>query len=76
MSYLIKIKVDQMALSASQIISTVIALLLIGILLPLGLTELTGFTSTDATIQTLVSSVVPIMAIIGIVLALIPKSSD
>ena len=58
---------------SGKIISVVIALLLAGILLPIGLTELVGFTSTDATIQTLVASVLPIMAVIGIVLLFVNK---
>jgi fumarate reductase subunit D len=63
-------------MSPSKIIGLVVALLLIGILLPIGLTDLLAYTSTDSTIQTLVSSVIPIMAIIGLVLAFVPRSSD
>ena len=62
-----------MAVSAKSIVGVVIALLLMGILLPIGLNNILGFTSTNPTIQTLVSIVIPIMAIIGIVLALIPR---
>jgi len=65
-----------MGLKPSSIIGVVIALLLLGILLPIGLTDLTGFTSTDANIQTLVSEVIPIVSIVGIVMALIPRKSD
>jgi len=65
-----------MDMSPSKIVGLVIGLLLIGILLPIGLTDLTGFTSTNTTVQTLVSTVVPIMAVIGIVLSLIPKNSN
>lgn len=60
-------------ISPSSIVLVVISLLLMGILLPIGLSELTGFTSTDDNVQTLVSEVVPIVAVIGIVLALIPR---
>jgi hypothetical protein len=65
-----------MSLSVNKIIGIVIGLLLMGILLPIGLTEITGFTSTDANIQTLVAEVVPIVAIVGIVIALVPKGSS
>ena len=58
-----------------QIVMTVVALLLLGILLPIGLTDLTGFTSADSNVQTLVSEVIPIVAVIGIVMALIPRKS-
>jgi len=63
-----------MALSTNRIIAVVISLLLIGILLPIGLNDILGFTSTNSTIQTLVATVIPIMAVIGIVLAIIPSS--
>ncbi len=53
---------------SSKIIGVVIALLLAGILLPIGLDSIVNFTSTDSTIQTLVAQVLPIMAVIGIVL--------
>jgi fumarate reductase subunit D len=56
-----------------QIVMVVVSLLLLGILLPIGLTDLTGFTSTDSNIQTLVAEVIPIVAVIGIVMALIPR---
>lgn len=65
-----------MNLSPNKIVFTVIALLLLGILLPIGLTDLVGFTSTDSNVQTLVSQVIPIVAVVGIVMALIPKSKD
>lgn len=57
------------------IVMIVVSLLLLGILLPIGLSELTGFTSTDSNVQTLVAEVIPIVAVIGIVLALIPRRS-
>lgn len=59
--------------SANKIISVVISLILIGVLIPIGLNDVLAFTSTNSTIQTLVSTVVPIMAVIGIVMALIPR---
>ena len=63
-------------LSVGKIVGLVVGLLLIGILMPLGLNEILAFTSTDSTIQTLVSTVLPIMAVIGLVLAFIPRSED
>jgi len=63
-----------MADYSGRIIAVVISLLLAGILLPIGLEDLVGFTSTNATIQTLVAEVLPIMAVIGIVLLFVVKS--
>lgn len=65
-----------MAEYSNKIIAVVIALLLAGILLPIGLEDLVGFTSTNATIQTLVSEVLPIMAVIGIVLMFVVKRKE
>jgi fumarate reductase subunit D len=62
------------SLKPYQIVLTVVALLLLGILLPIGLSDLTAFTSTNSDIQTLVSEVIPIIAVVGIVMALIPRS--
>ena len=62
--------------SAKSIVGVVVALLLMGILLPIGLTEILSFTSTNDTIQTLVSTVIPIMAVIGLVLALVPSGGS
>ena len=62
-------------LGPRTIVITVISLLLLGILLPIGLTELTGFTSTDSNVQTLVAEVIPIVAVIGLVMSLIPRAS-
>lgn len=64
-----------MALSVRNIVGVVIALLLMGILLPIGLNDILAFTSTNSTIQTLVATVVPIMAVISLVLVLVPKRS-
>lgn len=61
---------------SGKIISIVIALLLAGILLPIGLESLVNFTSDDATIQTLVASVLPIMAVIGIVLMFVTRKKS
>ncbi|MGQ4876224.1 MAG: hypothetical protein ACP6IY_19320 [Promethearchaeia archaeon] len=63
-----------MAVSVSKIIALVVSLLLMGILLPIGLNDILGFTSTNSTIQTLVATVVPIMAVLSLVLALVPSS--
>lgn len=54
-----------------KIIGVVIGLLLAGILLPIGLENLLAYNGTDATINTLVSEVLPILAIIGIVMLFI-----
>ena len=65
-----------MAVSAGKVVGVVIALILMGVLLPIGLNDVLGFTSDNSTIQTLVSTIIPIMAVIGIVLALVPKGED
>lgn len=61
------------SLSPSKIIGMVIALILIGVLLPIGIADLTAFTDTNSTIQTLVAEVIPIMAIVSLVLMIIPS---
>lgn len=63
-------------LSPRVIIGLTISLVLLGILLPIGLEDLTGFTSTDSNVQTLVAEVIPIVAVIGLVMALIPSSNS
>ena len=60
--------------SVPKIVSLVVALLLMGILLPIGFNEILGFTSTDSTIQTLVATVLPVMSAVGLVLAIIPRT--
>jgi len=60
--------------SAGKIIGVIVALILLGVLLPIGMTDILGFTSTDSTIQTLVATVLPLMAVVGIVISLIPRS--
>jgi uncharacterized membrane protein YkvI len=78
------------ALTVSAIVGVVIALILIGALLSTSLTDIVGFSSQNVTIDgstttvatanptvsTLVSTVLPIMAVIGLVLLFIPKKSD
>lgn len=59
---------------STTIIGIVIALLLAGTLLPIGLDSLANFTSTDSTIQSLVTSVLPIMAVVGIILLFVARS--
>lgn len=73
-----------------KIVALVIALIMIGILLPIGLEELVGYdgsynvstngtaypvynTGTNATVGTLVASILPILAVIGIIISFIPK---
>lgn len=53
---------------SQKIIGLVIALLLAGILLPIGLDQIALFTSTNTTIQTLVTTVIPVMAVLSIVM--------
>ena len=60
-------------MSVGAIVGLVVSLLLVGILMPIGLNEILGFTSDNSTIQTLVATVLPIMAVIGLVLAMVPK---
>ena len=62
--------------SVGKIIGLTVSLLLMGILLPIGLTEILAFTSTNATITTLVATVVPIISVIGIVVGMLPKDSN
>lgn len=69
------------------IIGITIALLLMGILLPIGLTDLVGYNGsytnssgviigTSSTMATLVGTVIPIMAVIGLVLMFIGSKRD
>lgn len=58
------------------IIATVIALILLGVLLPIALNDLLGFTSTVSTVQTLVATVLPILAVITVVILFIPRDSS
>lgn len=61
--------------NTNSLIGLVIALILIGILLPIGINEIAGASfdvGVDATIVTLVTVIVPIMAVVGIVLSMIP----
>jgi fumarate reductase subunit D len=65
-----------MELSAGKIVGLVVALLLLGILLPIGIAGLEAFTSTNTNIQTLVATVIPIVAIIGIIMMILPKGKS
>lgn len=65
-----------MAPTAGKIISFMVALLIIGVLLPVGLTDILEFSSTNATIETLVTTILPIMAVVGLVIAFVPKSES
>lgn len=60
----------------NSIIGVVIALLLLGLLLPIGLNDILGFTSTNTTVQTLVATVIPLMAIVGLIMAIIPGKKN
>lgn len=68
--------VSTMELKASTIVGIVIGLLLLGIMLPIGLAGLEAFTSTNADIETLVATVIPIVAVVGIIMLLIPKREN
>lgn len=61
---------------SGKIIGMVISLLLAGILLPIGLTDIVAFNSTNPTIETLVGTVLPIMAVIGLVMLFVSKKTN
>jgi hypothetical protein len=66
-----------MALSVGKIVGVVIALLLIGILLPIGLGEsgvsgLLGISTGDATVDALVP-LIGVMAVVGMMIAFVPR---
>jgi len=79
-----------MKISAGSIIGVVLALILIGALISTGLDGLLSFGSTNITvgtvtstagavnptITTLVVTVLPIMAVIGLVLLFVPRSEE
>lgn len=65
-----------MAVKASRIIAIVISLLLMGVLLPIGLDDILGFTSDDSTVQTLVATVIPILAVVSLIMMMIPRNSN
>jgi len=58
----------------AEIIGLVVAAILMGVLLPIGLNDVLGFTSDNSTIQTLVATVLPVIAVISLVLVLVPKT--
>lgn len=60
----------------SFIIGIVVSALLIGLLLPLALNDLLAFTSDNTTLQTLVTSVLPIIAVVALFMLFIPKSNE
>jgi len=57
------------------IIGLVIAGLLLSILIPIAFNDLLGFHSDNATVQTLVGTVLPVIAVIAIAMLSIPKTS-
>ena len=66
-------------ISTSSITSIVISFILIAVLLPIGLTQLLSAVwpvGMDSTIETLITIVLPIMAVIGIVLKFIPHGNE
>jgi len=65
-------------MSANSIIGLVVGLILVAVLLPIGINQIatTVFDSAvDDTVITLIQLVIPIMAVIGIVLKMIPNES-
>lgn len=58
------------------IIGVVIAGVLLGVLLPIALNDILAFTSDNSTIQTLVATVIPILAVISVVLMFLPRGSN
>jgi len=66
-------------LTANTIIGLVVGLILVAILLPIGINQIATAVfdvAVDPTIVTLITLVIPIMAVIGIVLKMIPASSS
>lgn len=62
--------------TAGKIIGFIVALILIGVLMPIGLTDILEFSSTNATIETLVTTILPVVAVLGVILAFIPRGRD
>ena len=65
--------------NSSAIIGLVVSLILVAILMPIGINQIAGAVfdeGVDATIVTLLTIVVPIMAVIGIVLQMIPGNKE
>ena len=65
-----------MALKASSIIAISIGAILLGVLLPIALNGLLAFTSPNATVQTMVSVILPIIAVIGIIMFFVPRGES
>lgn len=61
-------------ISPKKIVELIVAFILIGTLIPLGLNGMLSFTSTNSTIQTLVVSVVPVIGVVVLVMAFIPDN--
>lgn len=63
-------------LSPGFIVGLVVSALLMGILLPIALNGILGFTSTNSTVQTLVATILPVIAVISIILLFLPKGNN
>lgn len=63
-------------LSIPAMIGLIVSLLLMGILLPIGLNDILGFTSSNSTVQTLVTTVIPVIAVVSLVMAFLPKGGN
>lgn len=55
----------------SMLMGLVVFAIMAGVLLPIAFTDLTAFTSTDATVQSLVSSTLPVMIAVALVVGVI-----
>lgn len=65
-----------MSMKPSQIISLVVAAILLGVLLPIALNDVLAFTSDNATVQTLVATVLPILAVVSIIIGFVPRNTS
>ena len=64
------------SLSPTYIVGLVVAAILLGVLLPIALNDLLGFQSDNSTVETMVATVLPIIAVITIVLLFVPKTTS
>lgn len=60
----------------SKIVGVAVGILMIGVLVPIGIGEIAGAntTSWDASVVTVFTVVLPILAVIGLALFLIPRN--
>jgi lipopolysaccharide export LptBFGC system permease protein LptF len=60
-------------MKTTEIIGLIVAAILLGVLLPIALNDILGFTSDNSTIQTLVATILPVIAVIAIILMFVPR---